>query len=100
MNPNPGALTKFESQLLAYIAAHQPVSRQHLIDAWKMNTNTMSVHLTNLRVKGAVSNDGAGRYAKWTATAPQPKAAKPEPVVNIEQVSSIWHWAARHARAA
>ena len=100
--PNPGSLTKREKALLAHIRKTQPVSVADLVLAFKMNPKTMSVHLQNLRGKGVISNDGAGRYARWSAVPPPPKAPpEPKPAgVAIEQVSSVWHWAARHARAA
>lgn len=100
--PNPGSLTKREKALVHHIRTNQPVTLAQLVLAFKMNPKTMSVHLQNLRGKGVISNDNAGRYARWSAVPPPPKAPpppRPEPVA-IEQVSSVWHWAARHARAA
>lgn len=108
------ALLPKEAKILAYIQAHQPVAISHLVLAFKANPQTMSVHMNNLRLKGYVTNDGRGRWAKWSVVVEAPRgttsrretpqgaagvAASVTPV-SIEQVSSVWHWAQRHARAA
>ncbi len=91
-----GELTKREKALVAWIKSQGSVTVSQVAENFKVALSTAGVHLHNLRNKDALVCTGLGRYARWSVVEQAHPVSQP---ANIEQVSSIWHYAARHARA-
>lgn len=100
--PTADELSKRRRAIYTYILKHQPVQKSQLVQHFKANGSTMSAHLHTLKTMGLIFASGiGGRDVTWSAVPPPPKEPPPPKAetVAIEQVSSIWHWAERHARA-
>jgi DeoR/GlpR family transcriptional regulator of sugar metabolism len=95
-------LTARQQAILAYIRAHQPVSNAQLAERFECAPATMTVHLMFIARAGLARSVGRAARARWLSDKPFTKPKAPPPVAppSIEQVSSIWHYAARCARAA
>lgn len=89
-------LTKREKALVAWIRDQKSVNVSQVAAHLEVSNNTAAVHLQNVKAKGRVKNTGLGRYSSWSVVEEAHPVSQP---ANIEQVSSIWHYAARHARA-
>ncbi len=102
LRPLTDKLTARQQAILAYIRVHHPVSNAQVAKQFGISGNTAGVHLMALRHAGVAWATSSGRFARWKTDKPftEPKTPPRVAPVSIEQVSSIWHYAARCARAA
>ena len=102
LRPLTEKLTARQQAILAYIRTHQPVSNAQVAKQFGISGNTAGVHLMALSHAGVAWATSSGRFARWKTDKPfaEPKTPPRVAPVSIEQVSSIWHYAARCARAA
>ncbi len=101
LRPLTEKLTARQQAILAYIRVHQPVSNAQVAKQFGISGNTAGVHLMALSHAGVAWAASSGRFARWKTDKPFAEPKNPPRVapVSIEQVSSIWHYAARCARA-
>jgi len=95
-------LTARQQAILAYIRTYQPVSSAQIAKHFGCSHSTAGVHLNVLRQAGRAWSSAYGPQSRWNADLPfaEPKNLPGVAPVSIEQVSSIWHYAERCARAA
>ena len=91
----PNKLTKREQLLVNWLKAQGQASVSQVAEKLGVATNTARVHLQNICAKGYARNTGLGRWSVWMAVDRMDMKSEP---ANIEQVSSIWHYAKRHGR--
>lgn len=95
-------LTARQQAILAYIRVHQPCTNAELAKQFDCAKSTITVHLMYIRRAGKVWCTDSKSKPRWRADPPfaEPKTPPRVAPPSIEQVSSIWHYAARCARAA
>ncbi len=88
-------LTPRQQELLEFLHSHGPATRAQVAAALGCLDNTAGVHLHALYQAEAAWPQRRGSGALWGLTKPPSKDNR-----RLEQVSSVWEFAARHAQAA
>lgn len=95
-------LTARQQAILEFIRVNQPVTNKQISLQFGCAPSTTTVHLMFISRAGKCWRTGDKSRARWHADKPfsDPKAPPPVLPPSIEQVSSIWHYAARCLRHA
>lgn len=85
-------LTKRQTQIIEIIERRQPISVRDIAAELGITIDGTQSHLFTLRRVGRIEATSYGRYNRWKI-APYRHYFAP-----LEQVPSVWHYAARCAR--